>query len=390
MLGSEVARSPDAPLGSIAILAAALVAHLGASGMFLLGMPQLAVLHAYAVFVVLSIVAASHQLLPVLFRVPPLPLRLTLWVSAAFLVGFALLIAGFCGAPTMRPAAAVLSAAATFWVIAVFTRIARANAERGTAALFALSILAFATAVFFGATMLVRWTGGFAAWMPRTHATLMLVSFASIAIVALSFKFVPMFALSHSDRYGSRATAFAAVGISAAIALGVYARFAFAMLLAIMVFLGAQHVGTLRTRLRKKLDASLVYAAVAWCLGVLALIGAVLVPSLGPSLVSLALMGWIAITIFGYGLKIVGFLAWQAARERGAEALPPLGSAIPELLSRAALAALLVGTVATAASLASLPQFLRPSAGVYLLGSFLYAMVFVSITRRYVFAKVQL
>ena len=387
MIASESFRAGDAPLGSIIILSGAILVHLSASCMLAFGVSELSVLHAYAAFVVLAIVAASHQLLPVLFRVRPLPLFVTIGAALLYFVGFVLLVAGFSGASTFEFAAIFLGLATMVWVVAIGTRILLARAERRLAVGFGLAVAAFSLAVFLGVTMLLRWMGGFSSWLPQMHAALMLLSFSSILIVALSYKFVPMFALSHSSAYGSRFALFIAIASTTMIAVGVYARIGYVVLLLISVTLCWQHLRTFSTRLRKKVDASLLFAAASWVLGAVALLCASFSSSIGASLICLALMGWIAIAILGYAMKILGFLAWQFARERGAITLLPLGKAIPEILARIALCALFVGTLATSASLAWAPGYLPLSASIYLAGSVCYVMLFGQIARSYVFAK---
>ncbi|MHB8463079.1 MAG: hypothetical protein ACYDA1_10570, partial [Vulcanimicrobiaceae bacterium] len=330
----------------------------------------------------------THQLLPVLFRVRPLPLFVTIGTSILYVVGFVLLVAGFSGAATFEFAAIFLGVATIVWVVAMLTRIMRAQAERRTAIAFGVAIAAFSVAGSLGVAMLLRWTGGFASWLPQMHASLMLLSFASIAVVALSYKFVPMFALAHADAYGSRAALFFAIAATVVIAVGVYARIGYVVLLVIAVILGWQHLRTLAARLRKRLDASLLYAAASWSFGIVALLCASIASSIGTSVICLTLMGWIAIAILGYAMKILGFLAWQYARERGVKTLLPLGKAIPETLSRVALCALLFGTLATAACLAWAPGYVRLSASIYLVGSVCYVVLFGQIAQRYVFAKV--
>ncbi len=386
MLGNALVASPDAPAGSIVVLALAVATHVTASAMFVAGFPQFAVLHAYAAFVVLAVVAASHQLVPVLFQVKPLPIALTMGTAVAFCVGFALLVAGFCGLSTMHVAGVVLAIAASVWVVAVLSRLVTARSDRRMAITFGFSIASFGVAVGLGATMLWRWTIGIPNWMPPAHATLMLIAFASILIVTLSIRFVPMFALAHGDRYGSRVGILAAIAAAVTMATGVSLRASLWLLFAAMVVLGIQHVATMRTRLRKKIDMSLIYGACAWSIGIIAILTAIVKGQVDVASVCLALMGWIAITIFGYAMKILGFLSWQFARERGARQLAPLSAAIPEPAAKLALVALVAGTLGTAATFAWDPGLARAYTTMYLIGSLAYLGVFVRISSHYIFA----
>jgi hypothetical protein len=82
------------------------------------------------------------------------------------------------------------------------------------------------------------------------------------------------------------------------------------------------------------------------------------------------------VTIFGYGLKICGFLSWQLAKQHAPEAmLAPLASAIPLREAYAALALLVAGSI----GLAVTPW----AAGAYLAGALLYAWTFMRVAYPY-------
>lgn len=340
-------------------------------------------MHAYAAFIVLAVLAASHQLLPVLLRVEPLPLVVTVGSAACFLAGFGLLIAGFAGAHTMWYAAIVLGAATVWWAGAVLSRIVTARAEGLLAVCIALAVVAFVAAVAFAVSMLVRWEGGFSAWIPQLHAALMVCGFATVLIVSFSLRFVPMFALSH-QRAGKLSLTIPTVAVFAVpIGLGIFTRPALIAILVVMLLQGLLHARTIRARLRRKLDASLIYGSVGWCLGFLALADAIVSGGPTVSSVALAVLGWISLNIFGYAMKILGFLSWQVARERDSRSLLPLSAAIPEPVAFVALALLTCGAVATAVSLRLAPQFLFAATALYLAGSLAYVAVFYRIGSRY-------
>jgi hypothetical protein len=370
----------DTPLVSIAVLAGAIGFHLAGCMLLLLGAPPFAALHAFAAFIVLSVVAASHQLLPVLLRVPPTPWTQTAIPAAGFTLGFALLIAAFLGAPLFAVAGGVLAATAAVWCMFAGSRMLRAVSERQSAAAMGAAVAAFAVAAWLGVTMAFDVAGlrGPAQQTATAHGTLMIAAFASMLIVAISYRFVPMFSLSHASAYGSRALQW--VFLAGALLAAVQPqRWAYAVLLFAIAALGYQHVATLRKRLRKRLDPSLIYGSAAWILAAAAAATA----SIGgmnartaPALVTLSVLGWLSVTIFGYGLKICGFLSWQLAKQRAPEAmLAPLATAIPLREAYAALGLLVAGSIGVI--------FSAWAAGAYLAGALLYASTFARVAYPY-------
>lgn len=112
----------DAPVASIAVLGAALAFHLAGSALLASGAPPLAALHAFAAFIVLAVVATSHQLIPVLLRVPPTPWPQTVMPAAGFSVGLALLIYSFMGGAEFAAAGTLLALSAALWCVLVGSR----------------------------------------------------------------------------------------------------------------------------------------------------------------------------------------------------------------------------------------------------------------------------
>ncbi|HEV7178613.1 MAG TPA: hypothetical protein VGN11_01980, partial [Candidatus Baltobacteraceae bacterium] len=141
-------------------------------------------------------------------------------------------------------------------------------------------------------------------------------------------------------------------------------------------------------RLRKRLDASLLFATVAWSFGLAA---AILVTILGepgrivPSALALGVLGWLTLTIFGYAMKVAGFLAWQYARSIDpARTLTPLSAAIPIRLSRVALVTLALGVAGIALVSALAPSLRDYAAAIYLCGGVLYLTTMLKIVTPYV------
>ncbi|HEV7180428.1 MAG TPA: hypothetical protein VGN11_11175, partial [Candidatus Baltobacteraceae bacterium] len=195
---------------SIGLLLVAILFQIAGAAMLVAGAPPLAVLHAFAAFVVLAIVAASHQLIPVFFRCAPMPPGITLAVSAGFIAGFVLLIDAFCGAPTFASAGVILSMSTLTWGTMVLCRLIPARAERSTGVAIGLATASFVVAGVLGALAAAAIGRGssFPVRLPVIHGSLMILAFASVFVVALSYRFVPMFALAHTSEYGNRAWQF--------------------------------------------------------------------------------------------------------------------------------------------------------------------------------------
>ena len=344
------------PAGSGLVLAAALAFY--ATGCILLVTtgPTLGSLHAFAAFIVLAIVAALNQLLPVLTHAPVAPGSYVLWVAAAFALGFVLLIAGFYGAPTFAPASIVLGAAALAWVGWSITRLAAGKEELRTRSLMFCALLAFAAAAGLGVSMAGTfarlWVAPVATLAPL-HAVVIILGFASLLILAISYRFVPMFAVAHGTAYGRyRIQWVAVVGAGAAAeflnSLLLF-RLSLALLFATSATIGWSHLRTLAMRLRTRLDVSLRYAYVGWSFGMLALILAFAATwdrTFAVPAVVLAVLGWISTTILGYAYKVAGFLAWQTAKDRDPAAqLPALSIAVNLPLAYGGLALLAGGVV---------------------------------------------
>ncbi len=359
------------PRGSGGVLALALAFFAAGCVLALTTGASLAALHAFAAFIVLAFVAASNQLIPVLTGAAVSAPRAVLVAAAPLAAGFALLIASFLGAPLFEGAGVLLLLGAVGlggWTI---SRLLGAPRERSIAGMIGFATVAFVAAATIGAAMTFALAGrvgpGVLALAPM-HALLALAAFASTAIVAVSVRFVPMFALAHvaQDRRQAiarwtfvGATAFAAACFDRPDAL----RAALVVMLGALGIAGSSHLHELHVRLRRHLDISLRYAGIAWICAMLAVAAALSAtwwPPAAYAAVALAVLGWASITIVGYAYKIAGFLAWQFARKRrpGA-ALPALSAAVPERCAIIGLLLLATGTLATASALAVAPAYVR-------------------------------
>lgn len=325
---------------------------------------SLAALHAFAAFVVLAAVAASNQLIPVLTRAPTVAAGPVIAIGGAFGIGFGLLIAAFCGAPTFGPAGILLALTAIVWVGWTAARLFAGQAERATRWALGLALLGFACAAVLGAAFAGALQGTLS---PRllglapVHAVLAIGAFASVLVIAISYRFVPMFSIAHGAAYGRKIPQWVLIAALAGIAIGathvVAVRLLLAVVLACVAWIVQTHLRTLALRARKRLDVSLRFAAVAWSCALTATACAIVgtwYPPLMEAAVALAVLGWLCLSILGYAFKVLGFLAWQIARGRDAHAkLPPLGSTVNERLALVGLALLAIGAIGSAGEFAN-------------------------------------
>ncbi len=387
------------PRGSEFAIALALAFYLAGCTLLVTTGPTLGALHAFAAFIVLTAVGALNQLLPVLTHAPNAHAGSVTALALSFAVGFVFLIVGFYGAPTFAAAAVVLAAGAIVWVGWSLLRLARGRSERRTRTLLAISLAAFLSAVGIGAAMAGQ-LAGFAGLssilsIAPIHAMLAIGGFAGMLVITISYRFVPMFAIAHAERYGHWAPAWgAALGvIVAAFSLAgstIGTRTGLATIVVALVTLGAQHLKTIASRLRARLDVSLQYGRIAWTFAVGAALTAFVatwIPGIFPSAIALVLLGWLSITILGYAYKVVGFLTWQGAKARlPAARLPALGSAVDLPWAYGALALLTMGALATAAFMPFAPQIARIGYDLYAFGGITAVVAIARLAALYLFA----
>ncbi len=208
----------------------------------------------------------------------------------------------------------------------------------------------------------------------HAHAHLGGVGFFLMLIVAVSFKLLPMFALSDLQSPRRAATALGMLNLGLAtltVAMVVRSRFqwvAAALLAAGLVLYGLELRAILRARLRRTLDWGLRHFLVA--VGLLvptAGLGLVLAwPGLPATLLTtqletvygwLGLVGVVSLTVLGFLYKIVPFQVWYHtyARHVGRSRVPALADLYSERLQRLSLGLVLAGVlgVVPAAALAS-------------------------------------
>lgn len=388
------------PAGSGAVLAIAAAFFLTGCILVAFTGPTLGALHAFAAFVVLAVVAALNQLLPVLITAPVARPGAVISAGIGFAAGFALLVAAFYGYPTFAAAGIVLAVTASLWVLWNLLRLLAGVKERRTRIMIALALLGFLAAAVVGAAMARALSGGgdssVLALAPM-HAALALAAFATTLVIAISYRFVPMFAVAKANAYGRRIPQWlCAAAISAVVAGGAardtsIMRGGLAMLFVCGTWIAASHVLTLRARLRKRLDVSLRYASAGWAFGVLACalaFGATFDARYGTAAVAAALLGWLCTTTLGFIYKVAGFLAWQSARERypaSTVSLPPLSGAVDMRLAMPALVLLVCGTLSAAVTTVSAPEYAPFAFDVYAAGGVLAILAAVRLAATYVF-----
>lgn len=364
------------PAGSAAVLALALAFFLAGCALLATYGATLPALHAFAAFIVLAIVAALDQLVPVLTGAPNAPALIVAAFGVAFTAGFGLLVAAFLGAGTFASAGITLGATGLAWAGWTLARLMRAVLEREIAWVLGGATAAFGLAAAVGAGMALELGGHGGGMLPlaRMHATFAIGAFASVTVVAVSYRLVPMFALAHvSLRRWDRLPAAAILVCAAASASPPFgARLAFFAMLAMMGLAARTHLVSLRTRMRRRLDVSLRYALVAWSFAFAAAglaLTATWIPGAARPAVICAVLGWLSVSILGYAYKIAGFLLWQIAKERSpGAALTPLSAAVPEPPTTIALVLLVLGTAGAVCTDALAPPYARASFVVYALG----------------------
>jgi hypothetical protein len=384
------------PRGSAAVLAGAFVFFLVGCILLLASGASLSTVHAFAAFIVLAIVAAANQLIPVLGGAPPCAPRAVIATSLPLALGFAALIAAFAGAPLFVPAAVLLGGGALAWVAWSIRRLMQGTLEGRMRLVLGAAIASFALAASLGAAMAFAFGADSRRLLglAPAHALLAIVAFASALVVAISLRLVPMFALAHtSPRRYDLVPAWAAIAVgvvgAASVAGGHRACLtaAFAVALVALAIGATTHVRTLRARLRRRLDVSLRFAIAAWCFAFGAALAALVAswrPACAGAAVSFAILGWLTLSIVGYGYKIAGFLAWQLAKARASAApLPPLATAVPERPALAALALLSLGAAASGVTLVAAPQLVRAAFALYAAGGFCAVATLVRIPLLY-------
>jgi hypothetical protein len=341
--GIATERSPEfsLPLRYFGLgVAAYLVAMLGLvfAGPALTGSPWnpqvLGLTHVMTLGAIVGmIMGASYQMVPVVLLAPIWSQalgKLSFWV---FLPGVVAMVAGFwLSLPAWLGIGATLAgvAIAAFLVNLMLSLIKGAHWNM-VGAFLVTSLLCLGAAVTLGMIRAFGYMDPAAAWrIPNAltvHAHLAAFGCASLMIFGVSYRLIPMFAVSNEiDRRGWAVLALGVAGITG-ITLGSLLEGGGmvrggALLAAASALLWAWDAAAMfRGRVRKKLDAGLttVYSAIGWLvlavgMGV-ALAWAWIPPGISPDRWAIAyaltgLVGFIGFTIIGQFHKIMPFLAW--------------------------------------------------------------------------------
>ncbi|HEX6059585.1 MAG TPA: hypothetical protein VFZ11_11275 [Gemmatimonadaceae bacterium] len=283
-----------------------------------------------------TIFGALYQLLPVALGAPVRSTRVGHLAFAAWVPGVALFAAGIAtGSIALHHAGIALVGAGILLVVGnVGASLRGARARDVTWAAVALALVALASTLVLGVALLHDVHAPFLAEarlrVLAAHVHVALVGWALVMIVGMSHRLLPMFLLAHraSTRWTRRALALLAAGV-ALFAVGAGRGIAPAAWLGAALIEGGvvcfllQARAFFASRLRRRLDAGMRFAAVALVfLGLAALLGPVVLvagtgePRLATAYVIVGLLGGIVLYVVGFFYKIVPFLAW-IARFRG-------------------------------------------------------------------------
>jgi hypothetical protein len=341
--GIATDRSPDfsLPLRYFGLgIAAYLLATLGvaAVGPALAGTPWhpqvIALTHVMTLGVLVGmIMGASYQMVPVVLLAPIWSQGLgkgSFWV---FLPGVAAMVAGFAlGKPAWLGVGATLAGLAiAAFLLNILVSLVK-GASWNMVGAFMVSSLAFlGAAVTLGMIRAFGYLDPASAWrLPNAmiaHAHLAAFGCAALLIFGVSYRLVPMFAVTaENDRRGWLVLALAGLGVlgitfGSLLELGVLLRVGATLAAAGAGVWAWDARGMFAGRIRKKLDAGLTYTATAigW-LVLAALMGLVLAWGLVPpgipadrwaiAYAVVGMVGFIGFTVIGQFYKIMPFLAW--------------------------------------------------------------------------------
>lgn len=341
--GIATERSPDfsLPLRFFGLgVAAYLLAMLGIAGFgpaltgspwnpHVLGLTHIMTLGA----IVGMIMGASYQMVPVVLLAPIWSQRLgklTFWV---FLPGVVAMVAGFWGSmPAWLGIGATLAGAAiAAFLVNIAVSLIKGAQWNVVGAFMVASLLSLGAAVTLGMIRALSYANPAGAWqIPNAltiHAHLAAFGCATLLIFGVSYRLIPMFAVTNErDQRAWAVLALGVVGILG-IACGsfhelpVMVRGGALLAVASAALWGWEAVAMFRGRTRRKLDAGLtyVYASIGW-LVVAALMGLALAWGAIPAGVSpdrwaiayavTGMVGFIGFTTIGQFHKIMPFLAW--------------------------------------------------------------------------------
>jgi hypothetical protein len=396
MTATLVSRSPASPSGATATGSLRLPAqHFAGATLYLLtgalGLlwiaPELAagaylsprvgsVTHLFTLgWLTSTIFGALTQLLPVALDAPLWSTRVAQMSFWTFVPGAGLLAVGI-ATSTITPLVGGVLLVAAGILLAVgnlAATLARARARDVTFVAIALAFAFLASTLALGMALAHNLHTGFLAGarlrVLAIHLHVALVGWILLMIVGVSHRLLPMFLLSHGadKRWTGRALAALAPGVTF-LAGGIAAGqpiLEWTGGLLLLVGVGCfirQALAFYRTRVRRKLDAGLRFAAAALAflassalLGLAVLADGAAHPRLATAYVVTGLLGGIVLYVVGFFYKIVPLLAWTARfRGRmGKEPVPTVTEMYSARIARAQLALMAAGVVVLAAGIAT-------------------------------------
>ncbi len=226
----------------------------------------------------------------------------------------------------------------------------------------------------------------------KGHIYLAAWGWVSLLIVGVSYRLLPMFALSHGYREGAGKASFilgnlGVLGLFFGFTLGKGDRLwlpFFSILLFLAIILYALQAFEILKARRRRLDVSLyhsgaaiLYLLIAGLLGVLSSLGSFPVGfQFYYAYAYIGLMGWISLFIVGQMYKIIPFLAWfhKYSHKVGLEPVPIMKEMFSERLAMTQFYLMNLGILGTAFSFAAgSPRFLGIFGFIVLVGSVIFA-----------------
>lgn len=360
-------------------------------GPSLLGRPvgdfhTLALTHVFTLgYLAMTITGATYQLVPVVLEVPLASERLARWEYPALVLGVAGMVGGFWTAHllVLLPGAFLVGTALLVYGAHIVVTVFRSQQHRMHRAFFLAAMIYLGTLCVLGGLMVADFRWGFLRWdLLLPHVIVAILGWVSLLAIGVSYKLVPMFALSHGHDEGTGMAVFV-LGALGTLTLifgvghgGFVAGLSALPWLAAVVLVVRDQWFFFRLRTKRRLDVGLRLTTLAFgYLGLLAVVGwldlAGLLRLPASVLVILALLGWLGCLVGGQTYKIVPFLVWfhRYASRAGREKVPLLREMYSERVARAAawslgFAALLI----SAGTGAGLPWLVRLGALAWLGG----------------------
>lgn len=314
-------------------------------------------------FIVMIIMGAMYQLVPVAFLTP-------IWnhtfgyvqygVTGIGIMLFAISLGYF---PSHSIYGAIITLLGIIMFIMQMTLSIRKQKKKNKMTLFVLSALAcFFIAILFG--LLLAWNLSFTTVFAQdallgSHIVFGVAGWFTLLIFGFSYKLIPMFSLSHgfSQKWAIFAWIFYLSGlltivITFWIPIPYVVPLGFCLLFIGFTFFILDIYEILQKRLRRKLDTPISFAVLAIMFGFIIHLIACIVSIAGVSnpiiwgwIIFFYMICWVIFSILGYLYKIVPFLWWtyKYADLMGKEKVPTLAEMVNEKTSKTLYILFLIG-----------------------------------------------